>query len=98
MNVVHLELFVVCNNTLWCLIHGGAGRMGHNKQDGRRSLSNLINGGGRNFKISVNVGNEWKKRHRCLILMLNLRVSKQTRSEVRKNKVITKRVSKILIN
>ena len=37
-------------------------------------------GGGQNFKISVNVGNEWKKRHKCLILMLNLKVSKQARS------------------
>ena len=46
--------------------------------------------GGQNFKISVNIGNEWKRRHKCLILMLNLKVSKETRSEGSKNKVITK--------
>ena len=39
--------------------------------------------GGQNFKTSVNIGNEWKKRHKCLILMLNLKVSKQTRNLVR---------------
>ena len=39
---------------------------------------------GRNFKKFVNIGNEWKKRHECLILMLNLTVSKQTRSEASK--------------
>ena len=39
-----------------------------------------------------------KKRHKCLILMLNLKVSTQTRSEASKNKVIIKRVSKISIN
>ena len=38
----------------------------------------LTGGGGRNFKISVNIGHEWKKTHKCLILMLNLKVSKQT--------------------
>ena len=54
--------------------------------------------GGRNFKVSVNIGNEWKKRHKCLILMINLKVSKQTRSEATKNKVIIKRVSNISIN
>ena len=37
------------------------------------------------------------KRHKCLILMLNLKVSKQTRREASKNKV-TKRVSNISIN
>ena len=70
-----------------------------------RSLLNLINGWGyqnkrgcRNFKISVNFGNEWKKRYKCLILMLDLKVSKQTRTEASKNNVITKRVSKISIN
>ena len=57
-----------------------------------------INGGGRNFKISINIGNEWKKRHECLILMLNLKISKQTRSEASKNKVIIKRVWNISIN
>ena len=34
-----------------------------------------------------------KKRHKCLILMLSLKLSKQTRSEASKNKVIIKRVS-----
>ena len=53
--------------------------------------------GGCNFKISVNIDNEWKERYECLILMLNLKVNKQT-SEVCKNKVIIKRVSNILIN
>ena len=50
--------------------------------------------GGRNFKVSVNIGNERKKRHKCLVLILNLKVNKQTRSEASKNKVIIKRVSK----
>ena len=39
-----------------------------------------------------------EKRDKCLILMLNLKVSKQTRSEASKNKVIIKRVSNMLIN
>ena len=39
-----------------------------------------------------------KKRHKCLILMLNFKVSTQTRSEASKNKVITERVSKISRN
>ena len=34
------------------------------------------------------MSNEWKKRHKGLILILNLRVSKEARSEVSKNKVI----------
>ena len=55
-------------------------------------------GGGQNIKISVNIGNEPKKGHKCLILMLNLKVSKQTTSEASKNKVIIKRVSIISIN
>ena len=43
----------------------------------------------------ISVMNE-KKKHKCLILMLNLKVSKQTRSEASKNKIIiTKRVSNI---
>ena len=57
-----------------------------------------INGGGRNFKISVNIRNESKKRHKWLILMLSLKVSKQTRSEASKNKVTMKRVSNMSIN
>ena len=55
-------------------------------------------GGGWNFNKSVNIGNEWKNRHECLILVLNLKVSKQTRSEASKNKVIIKRVSNKSIN
>ena len=51
--------------------------------------------GGRNFKKFVNIGNEWKKRHKCLVLMLNLKVSKRTRSEASENKVIIKRISNI---
>ena len=39
-----------------------------------------------------------KKRHKCLILMLNLKVSKETKSEAGKNKIIIKRVSNISIN
>ena len=55
--------------------------------------------GGLEFRWKfVNIGNEWKNRHGCLILMLNLQVSKQTRSEASKNKVITKRVSNTSIN
>ena len=42
--------------------------------------------------------NERKKRHKCLLLMLNLQVSKQTRSEAGKNKVVIKRVSNTSIN
>ena len=37
-------------------------------------------------------------RNKYLILMLNLKVSKQTRNEANKNKVIIKRVSSISIN
>ena len=51
-----------------------------------------------NFKKNFGIGNEWKNRHECLILMLNLEVSKQTRSEASKNKVIVKRVSNVSIN
>ena len=39
-----------------------------------------------------------EKKDKCLILMLNLKVSKQTRSEASKNEVIIKRVSNISIN
>ena len=46
-----------------------------------------INGGSQNFKKSVNIGNKSKKRHKHLILMLKLKVSKQIRSEASKNKV-----------
>ena len=86
---------------------------GQNKRGSWRSLLHVINGrakingGGRggggfgscqNFKVSVNIGNEWKKRHKCLILMLNIKVSKQTRNEASKNKAIIERVSNISIN
>ena len=75
-----------------------------NKREVQRFLLYLINGGGQNkwgglnFKKSVNIGNERKKRHKCLTLMFNIKVSKRTRSEASKNKVITKRVSNISIN
>ena len=39
-----------------------------------------------------------EKRDKYLILMINLKVSKQTRSEASKNKVIIKRVLNISIN
>ena len=39
-------------------------------------------------KKSVNIGNEWKKKHKLLILVLKLKLNKQTRSEAGKNKVI----------
>ena len=55
-------------------------------------------GGGQNFKISVNTGNEWKKKPKCLILMISLKVSQQTRSEASKTKIIIKRVSNISVN
>ena len=38
------------------------------------------------------------KTDKCLILMLNLKVSKRTRSEPIKNKVIIKRVSNKSVN
>ena len=41
----------------------------------------------------ISVMNE--KRDKCLILMLNLKVSKQTRSEASKNKVIIKSIKHI---
>ena len=50
----------------------------------------MNSGGGQNFKKSVNIGNERKKLHKCLILTLNLKVSKQTRNDGSKNKVIIK--------
>ena len=66
------------------------------------SLSNLthrgVGEGFRNFKISVNIGNESKKRHKCYILILNVKVSKQTRTEANKNNGIIQRVSNISIN
>ena len=73
-----------------------------------RFFKNLINGGvgggkskgggGWNFKKFVNISNEWKNTHGCLILMLNLKVSKQAKSEASKNKVIIKRISNLSIN
>ena len=51
-------------------------------------------GGQKNLLISAM--NE--KRDKCLILMLNLKVSKQTRSEASKNKEVIKGPSNISIN
>ena len=66
--------------TLRCGINGGS----QNKRRGWRSLLNLTNGG-RGFDISkyslilvMNV-----KRDKCLILMFNLKVSKQEVKQVR---------------
>ena len=98
---------ILIPSTLRCLInwevkiHGSVGD--------KRFFLNLIKGGvkinkggggeGRwNFKKPVNIGNEWKKRRKCLILMLDLKVTKQTRSEASKNKVIIKGVSNISVN
>ena len=64
--------------TLRCPLNGGW-----------RFLLNLINegfkinGGGWNFQKSVNIGNEWKMRHKCLILMLNIKVSRRNKQEVK---------------
>ena len=66
-----------------------------NKREGGQ---NKLGEGVLEFQKFVNIGNEWKKRHQCLILMLNLRVSIRTKSENSKNKVIIKRVSNISIN
>ena len=44
------------------------------------------------------IRNESKKRHRCLILMLKLKVSKQTRSEASKNNVCNNQNSIKYIN
>ena len=57
--------------------------------------------GGQNFKKFVNISSEWKKRHKCLILMLKLKVSKQTRSGASKNKLSNnqksiKRIDKLI--
>ena len=38
-----------------------------------------------------------EKRDKCLVLMLNLKVSKRTKSEASENKVIFKRVSNISV-
>ena len=51
-------------------------------------------GGEGDFKKPVNIAHEWK-RHKWLILILNLKASKETRSEDSKNKAIIKRVSNI---
>ena len=48
------------------------------------------------INLLISVMNE--KRDKRLILMLNLKVSKQTRSETSKNKGVIKRVSDISIN
>ena len=65
--------------TLKCLINGGSG--------GSEIFVNFNKGGGGvqykrgRRKKSVNTGIEGKKRHKCLILTQNLKLSKQTRSE-----------------
>ena len=46
-----------------------------------------MGGRGQKLKKSVNISNEWKKKHKCLILILKLKVSKKTRSEASKNKI-----------
>ena len=63
--------------------------MGGVKIHGGVGVSNIL-------KPLISVMNE--KRDKCLTLMLNLKVSKQTRSEASKNKVIIKRVSNISRN
>ena len=63
-------------------------------------MLNLIDGRGEvgiSKNLLISVMNE-KKRHKCLIVMFNLKVRKETRSEANNNKVIIKRVSKISIN
>ena len=59
-----------------------------------------MGGGGEGVGISksplISVMNE--KRDKCLVLMLNLKVSNRTKNEASKNKVIIKRVSNISIN
>ena len=55
---------------------------------------NKRGGGGWTF---LSVMNEKRDINKYLILMLDLKVSKQTRSEASKNKVIIKRVSNISI-
>ena len=55
-------------------------------------------GGEWNFKKFINISNEWKNIHGCLILMINLKVSKQAKIEASKNKVIIKRASNLSIN
>ena len=52
--------------------------------------------GGIGINLLISVINE--KRDKRLILMLNLKISKQTRSETSKNKGVIKRVSDISIN
>ena len=52
--------------------------------------------GGIGINLLISVMNE--ERDKRLILMLNLKVSKQTRSETSKNKGVIKRVSDISIN
>ena len=95
-------------DTLRCLINGGGRGGGENKSVGQRFLLNLINvvskfkinpGGGVGISKNrlISVMNE-KRDIKYLILMLNLKVNKKTRSEASKNKVIIKRVSNISIN
>ena len=70
---------------------------GENKQGGWRFFVKFNKQGVRISKYPlILVMNE--KRNKCLILMFSLKVSKQTRSETSKNKVIIRRVSNISIN
>ena len=46
--------------------------------------------GGRNLNKFVNIANKRKKRHKCLVLMLNIKVNNWTRNEASKSKVIIK--------
>ena len=62
----------------------------------RRGVQNKREVGISKYRL-ISVMNE-KKRHKCLILMLNLKVGKQKRSEASKSKVIIKSVSNISIN
>ena len=91
-----LEHLVTMTSTLRCLINGevkinwGLEIFIKSNKWGSQNKQ----GGGQNFKISINISNISQK---CLIFMLNLKVSKQ-RSDNSNNKVIIKRVSKISIN
>ena len=73
--------------------------VGSKKTGGWRFLLTLINGwvkiNGGDQKKFVNIGNEWKKRHKYLILMLNLKVSTQTRSDASMNKAVIKSIKHI---
>ena len=82
---------ILIPSTLRCLINwevkinGGVG--------GKRFFLNLIKGGVKinkgdrwNFRKLVNIGNEWKKRRKYLILMLDLKVTKQPEARLVKTR------------